>query len=220
MILAIARMTDAVLWLVSRNPRRTILMSLPATVIEDTRPTKLCQKFEGHSDVVRDVIHLPSGQQIMTCSSDGSLGVWNLRTGKHITNWHDGKSAVYSIALSVDGKKVVSGSSDGEVRLWNMETEKVIVKWTGHTRLVWSVCWNRDGERVLSASSDGTTRVWNVETGNTILEINTGLDEVYTATFSPDSTLIATGGLSSVGEFIKIWDANTGKLVAILHCEK
>jgi len=39
---------------------------------------------------------------------------------------------------------------------------------------------------------------------------------VYTATFSPDSTLIATGGWSSDDERIKIWDANTGKLVAIL----
>jgi len=67
----------------------------------------------------------------------------------------------------------------------------------------------------LSGSWDGTARLWDVETGNTILEINTGLNEVYTATFSPDSTLIATGGYSSVDERIKIWDANTGKLVAI-----
>ena len=57
-----------------------------------------------------------------------------------------------------------------------------------------------------------------METGETILDINvnTGLDEVYTATFSPDSTLIATGGYSKKDERIKIWDANTGKFIAIL----
>jgi len=191
-------------------------MSWPAIGIEDTRPTKPCQKFEGHTGWVRDVIHLPDGQQIMTCSWDGSLGVWNLQTGKHIANWQDGESAVHSMALSVDGKRVVSGSHDGLVRLWNMETGKVLAKWTGHTDDVWSVCWNRNDERVLSGSEDGTARVWDVETGNTIIEINTGLDVVYTATFSPDSTLIATGGDSSEDEFIKIWDTNTGKLVAIL----
>jgi len=164
----------------------------------------------------------------MTCSSDGSLGVWNLQTGKHIANWQDGESDVFSIALSVDGKKVVSGSGDGAVRLWNMETGNILAKWTGHTRPVRSVCWNRDGERVLSGSWDGTTRVWDMETGNTILEIITGLSDVYTATFSPNSTLIATGGRTSRrsrspdDEFIKIWDANTGKLVAILkgHTER
>jgi len=78
------------------------------------------------------------------------------------------------------------------------------------------VCWNGDGERVSSGSLDGTARVWDVETGNTVLEINTGIPEVYTAIFSPDWTLIATGGYSSKDEFIKIWDANTGKLVSIL----
>jgi len=184
--------------------------------MKDTTPTKPCQKFEGHTDVVRDVIHLPGGQQIMTCSDDGSLAVWNLRTGKHIANWQDRGIIVNSIALSTDGKKVVSGGSDYVVRLWSIETGKVIAKWTGHTGLVWSLCWDRDGERVLSGSWDESARVWDVETGNTILEINTGLDEVYTATFSPDSTLIATGGRSSVDGRIKIWDANTGKFVAIL----
>jgi len=116
----------------------------------------------------------------------------------------------------VDGKKVVSGSGDGVVRLWSIKTGKVIARWMGHTKKVTSVCWNGDGERVLSGSWDGTARVWDVETGNTILDVNTGLDTVYTATFSPDSTLIATGGNSLEDERIKIWDANTGKLVAIL----
>jgi len=191
-------------------------MSSPATVIEDTRPIKPCQKFEGHTEWVTDVIHLPDGQQIMTCSNDGSLGVWNLQTGKRIANWKDGGGGVKSIALSVDGKKVVSGSNDGAVRLWNMETGKVLAKWTGHTERVFSVCWNRNDEQVLSGSTDGTARVWDVETGNTILEINTGPLYMYTATFSPDSTLIAIGGDRSEDERIGIWDANTGKLVAIL----
>jgi len=108
----------------------------------DTRPIKPCQKFEGHTRLVRDVIHLPGGQQILTCSDDGSLAVWNLQTGKHIANWQDGGSAMNSIALSLDGKKVVSGSSDGRVRLWSIEIGKVIAKWTGHTAFVLSVCWN------------------------------------------------------------------------------
>ena len=80
------------------------------------------------------------------------------------------------------------------------------------------MCWNKDDDQALSGSEDGTARVWDVETGNTILEINvlnTGLFYVCTATFSPDSTLIATGGWSSDDERIKIWDVNTGKLVAI-----
>ncbi|KAG2054605.1 WD40 repeat-like protein [Suillus hirtellus] len=134
------------------------------------------QEFKGHTETVRGVIHMPGGQRIITCSDDGSLRVWNLKTGNQIgEDWRDGEGAVCRIALSQDGKKVVSGSSDGAVRLWDIDTCKVIAKWMGHTKSVLSVCWSRDSRRVLSGSEDGTARQWDVESGETILErIETG----------------------------------------------
>jgi len=81
----------------------------------------------------------------MTCSSDGSLREWNLKTGEQIGDaWRDGKNRVWAIALSLDGKKVVCGCGDGAVELWDIDTGKIIAKWTGHTTHVISVCWNRD----------------------------------------------------------------------------
>jgi len=56
--------------------------------------------------------------------------------------------------------------------------------------------------------------VWDAERGNTILAIKTGHSNVYSAIYSPDETIIASGGQSRENEFIKIWDANTGKLIA------
>jgi WD40 repeat protein len=154
--------------------------------------------------------------------------VWNVKSGKQIgDDWRDGDSAVWCIALSPDGKKVVIGSSDGAVRLWDVDTCKVVKKWTGHTREVVSVCWGQDGRRVLSGSVDGTARQWDVESGETIPEpieiilasIETGHERVYAVVYSPDTTLIATGGLDGPDDNeypIKIWDAKTGKLVATL----
>jgi WD40 repeat protein len=151
--------------------------------------------------------------------------VWNLESGKQMgEDWKDGESVVRSIALSPDGKKVVSGSDDGAVRLWDIDTCKVIMKWMGHTREVKSVCWSRDGRKVLSGSGDGTARQWNVESGGTILEpIKTGHIYVFAAVYSPDMTLIATGGcgcdINRSGpreSSVKIWDVKTGELVATL----
>ncbi|KAG2754420.1 WD40 repeat-like protein [Suillus brevipes Sb2] len=190
------------------------------------------QKLEGHTDWVWGAIHLPGGQRIITCSADGSLRVWNVKSGKQIgEDWKDGDSGVYSIALSPDGKKVVSGSGDGAVRLWDIDTCKVVKKWTGHAQGVSSVCWSRDGRRVLSGSQDGTARQWEVENGdsgetmpepieNILASIETGHERVYAVVYSPDTTLIATGGFDGfrpVAEHpIKIRDAKTGKPVATL----
>ncbi|KIK45640.1 hypothetical protein CY34DRAFT_66892, partial [Suillus luteus UH-Slu-Lm8-n1] len=78
----------------------------------------------GHTNSIWGAIHLPDGQRIITCSSDGTLQMWNLET-----NWQDGDSWIWTIALSPDWKKLISGSSDGPVRLWDTDTGKVITKW-------------------------------------------------------------------------------------------
>jgi WD40 repeat protein len=185
---------------------------------------KPTQKFEGHTDYVLRALHLPDRQRIMTCSFDGSLRVWSLKTGKQTgEDWRDGNSMVWTIALSPDGKKVVSGSEDGGVRLWDIDTGKVIAKWMANTKAVMSTCWSQDGERVVSGSSDGTTRVWDVEKGVTILgPIDTGYEHIRAVVYSPDTTLIATSGYEgpsipdSTESQVKIWDAKTGKLVVTL----
>ncbi|KIK33461.1 hypothetical protein CY34DRAFT_813577 [Suillus luteus UH-Slu-Lm8-n1] len=206
-------------------------MASPINNSKETSVIAHRQKFEGHTDYVRGVIHLPGGQRIITCSLDGSLRVWNVKSGKQIgEDWRDGDSAVWSIALSPDGKKVVSRSEDGAVRLWDIDTCKVVKKWTGHTQGVESVCWSQDGRKVLSGSWDGTARQWEVESGETMPEpienilasIETGQDGVWAVIYSPDTTLIATAGLDGlytgipIEASVKIWNAKTGKLIATL----
>ncbi|OAX37139.1 WD40 repeat-like protein [Rhizopogon vinicolor AM-OR11-026] len=187
-------------------------MSFPAARTQEKPPIMHHQKFEGHTGRVRGVIHLH--ERIITCSADGSLRAWNVESGKQRQYWKDGKSGVYTIALSPGGNKLVSGSRDGAVRLWDMDTGKVIAKWMGHTEIVRSVCWSRDGQRVVSGSEDGTVRVWDVESGETILgPIEIGHNHVYAAVYSPDTAFIATAGYE---RFINIWDAETGELVSTL----
>ncbi|KAG2051597.1 WD40 repeat-like protein [Suillus hirtellus] len=201
-------------------------MSSPIVRRREAPAVTPCQKFEGHTNWVDGAIHLPGGQRIMTCSWDGSLRVWNLKSGKQIgDDWQDEETKVRTIALSPDGKKVVSGSDDGGVRLWDIDTGKVIGRWMGHTDGVASIYWSRDGQRVLSGSYDGTARQWDVENGETILTPIKAGYTLFAVVYSPDMTLFATGGAeryhSSWDEdnksVVKIWNAKTGELVATLE---
>jgi len=190
-------------------------MSLAAAGTQEASEIRPWRKFEGHTHWVTNVIHLPGKQQIMTSSYDDLLRVWNLQNGKQIGNdWGDDARRM---ALSPDGQKVVSGGWEGDLKLWDTNTSKVIAEWTGHTHYVTSVCWSQDGGRVMSGSNDGTAKVWDTESGKTVLAIETGLSEVQAVVYSPDMTMIATGGESKdLKEFIKIWDAKTGKLITNL----
>jgi len=200
-------------------------MSLPAAGMQEISGRKPHQEFKGHTRSVFGVIHLPDRERIITCSEDGSLRLWNLKNGLQIgEDWRDGKSAVRTIALSPDEKTVASGSEDGAVQLWDVTTGKVIAKWTGHSVGVWSICWNQDGRQVLSGSEDGDVKVWDVESGKTTLQIEPTNPEhegmgtaVCPVVYSPDETMIASGGSGKDERKIKIWDAKTLELVATLE---
>ena len=172
-------------------------------------------------------MHLRDRRRIITCSDDGSLRLWNLKSGVQIGNdWRDdeagdsgdGKEEVWIIALSPNGKIIASGSDGGKVRLWDIETEKVVARWIGHANSVGSLCWSADGERVVSGSYDGTIRVWDVESGDTVLgPIKTGHQFVNAVIYSPDTTKIATGGVHE--NALKIWDAKTGNLLSTIKLD-
>jgi WD40 repeat protein len=117
-------------------------MSLPAAVTEETRAIRPCHKFEGHTEAVADVIHVPGGHRIMTGSRDGSLRVWDLQSRKQIGNdWQDGGIAVDVIRFSPDGKKVASGSVDGAVRCTSFAP---------------------DGKLLATGCSDSNAYMWDV----------------------------------------------------------
>jgi len=189
-------------------------MSLPRK--QETSKITPHRKFKGHTDTINGIIHLPGGQRVMTCSADGSLRVWNLESGLQIGHdWRDGDRAVFTMALSPDGTKVVTGSGDNVVRLWDIKTGKIITKWRQRELgAIRTLCWSRDGGRVLSGASDGTFREWDVKSGkHTMGPIKSGHSWVAALVYSPDMTMIATGGYSADDRYIEIWDAKTGEQV-------
>jgi WD40 repeat protein len=131
--------------------------------------------IRGHTGYVFGVAHLPGGQRIITCSSNGSLRLWDLENGAQIGDeWEDegDKAGVVTMALSPNGKTLASGSTDGTVRLWDVGIGKVVAKWEGRTEYVTSVWWSPNGERVVSGSWDGTARVWDVKSGEPVQGLN------------------------------------------------
>ncbi|KIK33261.1 hypothetical protein CY34DRAFT_99902 [Suillus luteus UH-Slu-Lm8-n1] len=177
--------------------------------------------MRGHTKYASGIAHLPGRQCIITCSVDGSLRLCHVESSEQIGDkWRDegDEAGVRTMALFPNGMTLVSGSSDGTVRLWDVEMGKVVLKWKGHTECVTSVCWSRNGEQVVSGDIHGTVRVWDVKNGEPIQGMNpikTGHEFVYAASYSPEAKTIATGGYNKSG--IEIWDAKTGKQIAVLE---
>jgi WD40 repeat protein len=85
-----------------------------------------------------------------------------------------------------------------------------------HLALVESLAWSPDGELLASGSYREVT-LWDVVTGQVRRRLTGFADRVVALAFSADGKLLATGGGAPTEEGeVKVFEADTGKLVAEL----
>ncbi len=145
------------------------------------------------------------GQMALSGSEDGSVRLWELKTGRALQalTW---KKKVTSMAFSSDGRLALAGSKDGSVRLWEAATGRTLHIFNGHTNSVTSVAFSFDGRLALSGSEDKTARVWEVDTGRE-LSVSSGYDwGIQSVAFSPDGRL----AMSGTWWVLRLWDVATG----------
>jgi WD40 repeat protein len=68
--------------------------------------------------------------------------------------------------------------------------------------LVWNAAFRPDGARLATGSDDGTLRIWDPATGSQLAAIKCfGGYSVHGVAYSPDGTLLATGG----ADLVRLW---------------
>ena len=77
-----------------------------------------------------------------------TVRIWEVATGKELSQLSGHSHFVYSVAWSPDGTKLASGSRDDTVRIWEAATGKQLWQLRGHTDVVRSVCFSSDGKEL------------------------------------------------------------------------
>lgn len=162
-------------------------------------------------------------------TTKNKITIWDIPTGKQKCAFLPGCDT-FSMAFSPDGTILVSGNEDCTIKLWDtthqpvrvlgkpkkieyfMGMAKVSGTGPGHVGRVRSVALAPDGKLLASCAEDCTVRLWDVGSGAERRKIvATGVETLFTVGF--DGTRIISAG----GNNIKVWSADTGKLLNLLR---
>ena len=119
----------------------------------------------GHSEEVQSVAFSPDGRILASGSTDGTVKLWQVNTGKALHTLSGHTDSVWSVAIAPDGKTLASGSWDRTVKLWNLNTGEVKRTLRGHSKQVHSIAFSPDGGILASGDLGGTIKLWSARNG-------------------------------------------------------
>jgi WD40 repeat protein len=154
-------------------------------------------------DVVFAVAFSPDSKKIATAGADRTIRIFEVETGKLLTQIEDHADWVFAIAFSADGKRLASASRDKTAKVFDIEKKESLVTFPTHAQPVYTVSFTPDGKSIASGGEDNRIRMWDPSNdGKAIREVAGINGTVFKLLFSPDGkNLLACSGDKAVHVF-------------------
>lgn len=182
---------------------------------EDERPQLVLQT--GHSETVSEVVVSADGKFLASASSDNTVKIWEIETGREVRTFAGHIAPIKALALSGDGKFLASGGNDKSVRVWNVGDGQTKYVLPEHGGSVEALAFSPDGKFLASGGTDSVIRIWDAATGKPLDVLKDHIGWITALSFSPDSLGLASG---SADNTVKIWELGKSNKNRIVETHK
>ncbi len=155
----------------------------------------------------------PSGTQVLSCSDDKTVKIWDIASGEPIVTFYDHSDYVRAGQfLPTDPHLILTGSYDSTVRLLDSRTGRAELT-LGSSEAgiggVEDVLSYPSGTVALSASGP-ILRVWDIVAGKCVKALSSHQKTISCLAFDGKANRLLTGGLDHM---VKVYDVSTYKVV-------
>lgn len=137
----------------------------------------------------------------------GKAVLFDVTTGKRITEIGDESDSVLAADISPNQKWVALGGPNKLVKIFSTETGELKHKIKKHTDWVTSIEFSPNGEMLASGDRNGGVYVWEPETGSILFTLGDHKEMITDMSWRADSQMLATA--SEDGRVI-LWYAEDG----------
>ena len=140
-------------------------------------------------------------------ASAGKVVIWDVTTGKRVTEIGDEADVVLAADVSPNHKYVALGGPGKLVKIYDTATGELKHKIKKHTDWITAMEFSPDGETLASGDRNGGAFVWETETGGIVFTLGDHKEAVTNVSWRADSGMLATS--SEDGKVI-LWYAEDG----------
>jgi WD40 repeat protein len=149
-------------------------------------------KILRHATSVVDAVFSPFGRTVATASDDGTVRVWEARTGTLLRTLAGHSDSVNTVAYTPDGSRLLSVGDDGYGLLWDVDTGAQTAVLT-HQYPLADASVSPDGRLLATVDTIGMVQVWTADGAAVSQMTRSELDKTHVR-FSPDSRRILLAG--------------------------
>ena len=182
--------------------------------IRDTS-NQIIRTFMGPTTDIRTVDWSPDGTKIVSGGNDGVVRVWDVSNGQPLATLTGLIAYNFQVDWSPDGNKILATGkgNPNSLIVWNASTYQQIAAVDAGQAL--GAHWSPDSTKIVVGQGSGYVSIYASTLGNPTTSYSID-GSVITANWSPDGTKIVAGTSipGNDANQIKIWDVNTGNVIA------
>jgi len=170
--------------------------------------------LQGHSDTVGMIRLSENNQRLVSCSSDKSIRVWDLK-GKSVIFERYYHGAILCCSISGDGSCIALSTKDDLIEVWNIDFEVLLFSKKHEKKEVREILLSHDNkELIIAGGKDKKTEIWDLYDQKIKYVIDGHGYITYCMFLDKSKNILITGGLD---KYLKIWDFKTGNLIKMFE---
>jgi len=158
----------------------------------------------------------PDGSRLAAGSAGGKIMVWELQSGKVISELQAGYQAVAALVFSQDGSQLSASTGDSLVHLWDTSDWSKDYTLKGHQSAPSLLQFSTDGKTLFSYTLKEQVRRWQLPGGTAGKELYIGIDSLKNAAldgaFSGDGACFAAAQDNTV----RLFDSGKGTTLFLI----